>query len=228
VFPIKDNVPSKRFPVMNWIIILANLAVFMYQLSLGDKELGQFFHTYGLVPSKVTNLDGEVSPLFFSALFPFLTNMFLHGGWFHFIGNMWTLFIFGDNVENSMGRVGYLLFYLLCGVGASFTHFFLHLDSTIPAIGASGAISGVMAAYMFLYPFGKIVFLVPILFFPLFFRLSAFIYIGLWFLIQLYSGTSQLVYANSASDIAFWAHIGGFGVGVLFHRLFVLPSNKRR
>jgi membrane associated rhomboid family serine protease len=152
--------------------------------------------------------------------------MFLHGGWGHIISNMWILFIFGDNVEDRMGKIKYFLFYILCGLIASFTHFILHRNSPIPAIGASGAISGIMAAYMLLFPKSTIISIVPIIIIPLFIPIPALIYIGIWFLGQLLSGTTSLMLSDTATGIAFWAHIGGFLGGILFYRSFDSPSRR--
>jgi membrane associated rhomboid family serine protease len=140
---------------------------------------------------------------------------------------MWFLYIFGDNVEDRMGKVNYLLFYLLAGLLASITHFVLYIHSQVPAIGASGAISGVMAAYMFLFPRSKIITLIPIFFIlPLFVSIRAFIFIGIWFVIQLINGTGHLLFHGAATGIAFWAHIGGFVAGMLLFRLFIMKKQK--
>lgn len=216
MFPINDTIPHERFPIVNWFIIAVNAGVFFFELSLDEKAIREFFQTYGLVPADFAS-SNKLNP---ATYLPFLSNMFLHGGWGHFIGNMWTLFIFGDNVENRMGGFRYLLFYLLCGVLASGTHFYLYQSSTIPSLGASGAISGVMGAYMFLFPKSRIIFFVPILFIPFFIPIPALIYLAFWFIGQFLSGTYTLFH-NVAAGIAFWAHIGGFASGALIHRIFV-------
>lgn len=222
MFPIKDSIPATRFPIMNWIIILANTAVFILQLQMTDQQLGNFFMKFGLIPSHFNNWKQEdFLSLRIFTVFPFITNIFLHGGWIHFLANMWTLVIFGDNVENRMGSFRYLGFYLLSGIIASAAHAFVNAGSDIPAIGASGAISGVMAAYLFLFPFAKVVLFVPVIFIPLFFQVPSFIYIGLWFLIQLWNGGFLLASATQSSGIAFWAHIGGFIAGVILFRFFL-------
>ncbi|MEZ4825024.1 MAG: rhomboid family intramembrane serine protease [Bacteroidia bacterium] len=150
----------------------------------------------------------------------FQSNMFLHGGWLHLIGNVWTLYIFGDNVEDRMGRRRYLAFYLLCGLIAGITHIVFNWNSPIPSIGASGAIAGVMGAYMFMFPGSKILMLFPIFYIPFFFRIPAFVYLGLWFVFQLLDGTSDLFAPEAVGGVAFWAHIGGFAGGVVIYRLF--------
>lgn len=194
---------------------------------LNSQQAEMMIFNYGLVPDQV-RID-EVDSLYELRIIlirPFFTNMFLHGGWLHLISNMWILFIFGDNVEDRMGKLRYFVFYLLCGILASFTHFTLHRNSPVPAIGASGAISGIMAAYMFMFPKSTIVSLVPIIIIPLFIPIPALIYIGIWFLGQLLSGTSSLMLSDNATGIAFWAHIGGFVGGMLLYRFF--DSSKRK
>lgn len=221
MFPINDTIKHERFPIVNWIIILANAVVFFYELSLDQKAIQEFFYAYGLVPAAF-NEASKINPLVY---FPFLSNMFLHGGWGHFIGNMWTLFIFGDNVEDRMGKFRYLGFYLITGVLASATHYFLNQASEIPSLGASGAISGVMGAYMFLFPRSRIIFFIPIFFIPYFIPIPAFIYLAFWFIGQFLSGTYSL-FQETAGGIAFWAHIGGFVAGALLFRFFLYKRRK--
>jgi membrane associated rhomboid family serine protease len=156
---------------------------------------------------------------------PFFSNMFLHGGWGHIISNMWVLYIFGDNVEDRLGKLRYFFFYIFCGFAASMTHFILYRNSAVPAIGASGAISGVMAAYMLMFPRSTIISLVPIIIIPLFIPIPALIYIGLWFILQLFSGTTSLM-SGAATEIAFWAHIGGFLGGLWLCRILVRRTRK--
>ncbi len=194
---------------------------------LSSEQAEMMIFNYGLVPDQVRL--AEVRSLYelrITLLRPFFTNMFLHGGWVHLISNMWILFIFGDNVEDRMGKLRYFVFYILCGILAGFTHFILHRNSPVPAIGASGAISGIMAAYMIMFPKSTIVSLVPIIIIPLFIPIPALIYIGIWFLGQLFSGTSSLMLSDNATGIAFWAHIGGFVGGMLLYRFF--DSAKRK
>jgi len=186
-------------------------------------------YRFGLVPdniriSSISNLY-EWRIIIFR---PFFTNMFLHGGWGHIISNMWILFIFGDNVEDRMGKIRYFLFYILCGLTASFTHFVLYRNSPVPAIGASGAISGVMAAYMLMFPKSTILSFIPVFIIPLFLPIPAIVYIGIWFIGQLFSGTTSLMLSNSASGIAFWAHIGGFLGGLVLWRFFDSTRRKGR
>jgi len=208
---------------MNWIIIGLNTLVFLFELSLTEPQIKALFETYGVVP---LHFSGSPEPLPLTAYFPFLSSMFLHGGWAHYLGNMWTLFIFGDNVEDRMGPARYLVFYLLSGLGAGILHYYLNILSDMPAIGASGAISGVMAAYMVMFPHSRIIFIFPIFIFPFFFELSAFFYIGAWFFGQLLSGTSFLMAGSDASSIAFWAHVGGFLTGLALYRFFITKKDS--
>lgn len=223
MFPIADTIPSSRIPLVNYFLIFLNVVVFSFQVLLPPDVLEVFFYHFGLVPARYTNnyfaYKVGLSP---ENYFPFFSNIFLHGGWAHIIGNMWTLYIFGDNVEDRMGHWRYLLFYLLCGITASVTHFYVNPDSTVPAVGASGAISGVMGAYMLLFPKSRIIFLFVFFFVIDFIQIPAFIYLFFWFLGQLFSGTiSLLTLPQNVGGIAFWAHIGGFAGGILLHKFFI-------
>lgn len=228
MIPLRDTIPSRSFPIVTWLLIITNVTVFVFEVfMLSSQQAEMMIFNYGLVPDQVRLTEvGSLYELRITLLRPFFTNMFLHGGWLHLISNMWILFIFGDNVEDRMGKLRYFVFYVLCGILASFTHFILHRNSPVPAIGASGAIAGIMAAYMFMFPKSTIVSLVPIFIIPLFIPIPALIFIGIWFLIQLLSGTSSLMLSDSATGIAFWAHIGGFVGGMLLYRFF--DSSKRK
>ena len=228
MIPLRDTIPSRSFPIVNWLLILANISIFLYEVFVLDTQQAELMiFDFGLIPDKVRfdEID-NLRELRVTILRPFFTNMFLHGGWGHLISNMWILFIFGDNIEDRMGKVRYFLFYILCGLIASFAHFILHRNSAVPAIGASGAISGVMAAYMVMFPKSTIISLVPIIIIPLFIPIPALIYIGIWFFVQLWSGTASLMLSDSATGIAFWAHIGGFIGGLALYRFF--DKSKRK
>ena len=167
MFPLKDTIPSHSPPLMLWMLLLVNAGVFFFELQLSEAQVEQFFYLFGLVPARYSHAAwARWAGLPIDDYWPFLTHMFLHGGLLHFIGNMWTLWIFGDNVEDRMGPVRFLIFYLLCGLAASLVHYFTNLYSTVPTVGASGAIAGVMGAYFLLYPHARIIMMVPILFLP--------------------------------------------------------------
>ncbi len=222
MFPIRDTIPSRHRPVGVWILILANALVFLVELGLSDPGLERVFHVFGIVPRRFTDTAWAQTAGFPAHGYaPFLTHMFLHAGWLHFLGNVWTLWIFGDNVEDRMGTVRFLIFYMVCGVVAGLAQMFASADSPIPSIGASGAIAGVMGAYFVLYPRAKVITLVPLFFYPLFFELPAVVYLGLWFWLQLFSGTLSLTQAGQVGGIAFLAHVGGFVAGVVLQRLFL-------
>lgn len=215
MIPLKDKNPSPVFPYVNLSIILVNVLVFFYELSLGY-SLQDFIYHYGIVPARYFDL--QISHYFslVDQIRPLFASMFLHGGWLHLIGNMWTLYIFGDNVEGHLGHFRYLMFYLLCGLMAALIHLLTNLHSQMPTIGASGAIAGIMGAYFLLYPNARIVTLVFIFFFITMIEIPAYVFLGFWFFIQFFNGAfSVLSGANRFGGIAWWAHIGGFGGGIL-------------
>ncbi len=162
-----------------------------------------------------------------SAIYPFFTSMFLHGSWTHLISNMWSLWLFGDNVEDRLGHFRFILFYLLCGFLAMVSHFMFHTSSYIPAIGASGAIAGVMGAYFILFPYSRITTLIPVLFLPMFIKVPALVYLAVWFLLQLYNGAISTFIGVRGSGIAWWAHIGGFLGGILLLKLLYTRRYRR-
>ncbi|MBN2482366.1 MAG: rhomboid family intramembrane serine protease [Bacteroidales bacterium] len=228
MIPLKDTIPSNSYPVVNWLLILINVAVFLSAVFFLNADQSEaLIYRYGLIPDAVRLSEAvNLHEIRISVIRPFFTNMFLHGGWGHIISNMWILYIFGDNVEDRMGKVRYFLFYILCGLLAGITHFILYRNSAVPAIGASGAISGVMAAYMLMFPKSTIISFVPIFIIPLLLPIPALVYIGIWFIGQLLSGTTVLMLSNSATGIAFWAHIGGFVGGLWIYRYF--DSSRRK
>lgn len=216
MIPIRDTIRSKTIPVVNYLIIGINIITFFWQLSLGPYLRDALF-LYGIVPIRYS--DPEISAQFtkFQQLIPFISSMFLHGGFLHIVGNMWFLYIFGDNIEDRLGHFRYLIFYLLCGIVAGIVHLYTNWESKIPTIGASGAISGIMGAYLILYPQSRILTLIPIFLFFQFVEIPAFIFLGYWFLIQLFSAS---ITPKSIGGIAWWAHIGGFLAGLLFVKIF--------
>ncbi|HCZ06829.1 MAG: hypothetical protein PWP37_1220 [Thermotogota bacterium] len=224
MFPLKDTIPSYTKPVLTISLIAANVIVFFYELSLDPRELMIFLYNYGFVPGRYTLEQlKEVAVFKSNPIIPVISSMFLHGGWTHLIGNMWSLWLFGDNVEDLMGKFNFLIFYICSGLVAMGMHFITNLHSTVPTIGASGAISGVMGAYFAFFPYSRIITLVFIFFFPMFVAIPAVIYLGLWFLSQIFNGTLSVVVGNF-SGVAWWAHIGGFIFGMLAGSFFV----KRR
>ena len=221
MLPISDNVPSRHPSFVTWSIIAVNVLVFVYQSSLGEFELFRLVYLYGIVPRRFANLSDLPMGLLTDAGLPLITNMFLHGGLLHLISNMWPLYLFGDNVEDRIGHINFLLFYLLTGVIAGGTHIVFNLSSTVPAVGASGAIAGIMAAYFVFFPTARIVTLVPVFFIPMFFHIPAFFFVLIWFMTQLYSGVVHTIAGGSEmGGIAWWAHIGGFVAGIGLQRLF--------
>lgn len=209
MFPIKDTIRSHSFPLVTYAIILINTLVFLFETSLSATDLDILIYTFGLVPADFS-LSNPLTWL------PLLSHMFLHGSWWHLISNMWTLFIFGDNVEDRMGSGRFLLFYLMGGVAAGMIQMIQGADPNIPSIGASGAIAAVLGAYFVSFPRAKVVTFVPFLIFIWFVNIPAVLYLGFWFVSQLFSGIT----ATSASGIAWWAHIGGFVFGLLLSLLF--------
>lgn len=225
MLPVKDTIPSQTPPLMTWALLVVNGLVFFYELQLTDAELESVFYFFGLVPARYAHPEwARWVGFLVDSYWPFLTSLFLHGGWLHIIGNMWSLWIFGDNVEDRMGPVHFLLFYLLCGIAASVMHYYTNLHSTLPAVGASGAIAGVMGAYFVLYPTARIIAVFPIFFFPVFLEVPAILYLGIWFYSQLFSGVLwSVVGTGHVGGIAWWAHIGGFVTGMLLLGWFTQP-----
>ena len=224
MFPLQTTVPLRNPPVVTWALIALNCVVFLYQISLSEPELELFLSRFALIPGRYFAPDAP-SSLGVLDYLPFVTNMFLHGGWLHLILNMWTLWLFGRTVEDRFGSARYLLFYLLCGAVASTTHALVNATSEIPALGASGAIAGVLGCYMRMFPLSRVVVMIPILFFPFFFELPAIVFTGLWFLVQVMQGTADLFGPPAGAGVAWWAHIGGFVAGFVLTPL--LQQSKR-
>ncbi len=221
MIPLKDTIPSRHLPIMTWLLIILNFVIFVYQLRLGSNGYIRLIEYFGLIPAYYRTGLTDITNIF-----PFISYIFLHSGWLHVVGNMWALWLFGDNVEDKMGSFRFLVFYIIMGVIAGMVHVFSDPSSTIPTIGGSGAIAGVMGAYFVMYPGARIVTLIPLFFIPLFFEIPAVIYLGFWLFSQVYS---VIINHNSGtvSNIAWFAHIGGFLAGALFHRLFFQPYRER-
>lgn len=213
MIPLRDTVPSRTVPFINYMLILLNVLAFLYEISLGGR-VEEFIYHVGVVPSRVFGhfASGNVGA---STLTPFVTSMFLHGGWWHLIGNMLFLYIFGDNVEDRFGHARYIFFYLLAGIAAATTQVVLNASSGVPMVGASGAIAGVLGAYVLMFPSARVVTLIPIFIFFQIVELPAFVFLGIWFLMQIFSGMMALGIGADAGGVAWWAHIGGFVVGAI-------------
>jgi len=229
VIPLHDSIPSRSTPLVTRALILLNAVVFFFELTLSPHELERVFYLFGIVPARFTHPAWAAWVGFpMDDYWPLLTHQFLHGGWLHLLGNMWTLWIFGDNVEDRMGHARFAIFYLLCGMAAGLVQMWSAPDSTVPAIGASGAIAGVLAAYLLWFPRSRLIMLLPVFFLPFFFELPAVLYLLWWFLIQLFSGTFSLLAPDEGGGIAWWAHIGGFATGAILCWFFRRPRRARR
>ncbi|HPF21443.1 MAG TPA: rhomboid family intramembrane serine protease [Syntrophomonas sp.] len=215
MIPLRDSTPSDRFPLVTVVLILINLLIFMFETTLGSAALEALVYTYGLVPSQMIHYNGPLT-----GYLPFISSTFLHGSWMHVIGNMWVLWLFGDNVEDKMGHGRFLFFYLLCGLVAGITHVAFEPGSQVPVVGASGAAAGIMGAYFLMFRHARVFTYIP----PIFlFNIPAGIYLGFWALTQLFYGTFQTL---AQGQIAFWAHVGGFAAGMIIYRFFLQARNE--
>lgn len=232
MIPIRDDQPRFSTPYITYAFVALNVATFLFELSIGaqsHRALNAFIYAYGVVPEHFTEaLSGHIPLSNFGLFIPILTSMFLHASWLHILGNMWVLWIFGDNIEDYLGHFPYLIFYLVCGFAASITHIFLNFGSNVPSVGASGAIAGVMGAYFLLYPKARVLTLVPFLvFFTVW--LPAWVVLGYWFLTQFVSGATTIAFSSqTGGGIAFWAHVGGFVAGIVMIKLFPQRANRER
>jgi membrane associated rhomboid family serine protease len=225
MIPLRDQNPSRSTPVVTRGLIVLNAVLFLYELSLGS-GLRDFMFSWGLVPARLAaayDLGGE--PLAWTGI-TLASSMFLHGGWLHLVGNMWYLWIFGDNVEDQFGAVPFLLFYVAAGVAASLLHAFTNLESRVPTLGASGAIAGVLGAYAVMFPRARVITLVPL--FPFFqvIPLPAVLMLGVWFLFQFVAGAISVGQGGAGGGVAWWAHIGGFLFGVVVAKI-TYPFRRR-
>lgn len=222
MIPLRDTIRSQTFPVVNVSLIVINILIYFYEFMLG-KGIEGFITQFGLTPVRFFwglhhNIPDAVIPVF--------SSMFLHGDWFHVLSNMWFLYIFGDNVEDRTGHGGYLAFYLLCGAGAALSQIFFFRDSTIPMVGASGAIAGILGAYFLLFPHSRVLTLVPIFIFLQLIEIPAVVFLIFWFVIQFISGA--MMSSGAKGGVAWWAHIGGFVFGMLLIFLFKKPEKKEQ
>ncbi len=232
MIPIRDDTPRYSTPFVTYFIIALNTVVFLFELSVGwqsQRALSGLMYEFGVVPHRFELvLSGTLRYSLPGLSLTILTSMFLHASWLHIIGNMWVLWIFGDNIEDYLGHFLYLVFYLLCGFAGAITHILSNIASRLPSIGASGAIAGVMGAYFVLYPRARVLTVVPLIVFFTFWWLPAWIVLGYWFLVQFLSGAATAIVQSgeTAGGVAFWAHVGGFVAGIVLIKL--LPERPRR
>jgi membrane associated rhomboid family serine protease len=234
MIPIRDDTPRFSTPYVTYFLIAINAVIFLFEWSVGlqnQRALNALMYEFGVVPTHVTAaLSGSPQFNLVEAFVPILTSMFLHASWLHIIGNMWVLWIFGDNIEDYLGHFRYLLFYLVTGIAASIAHILLNPGSRVPSVGASGAIAGVMGAYFVLYPRARVLTIVPLIIFFTFWWLPAWIVLGYWFLVQFLSGaaTAIAVSDQSGGGIAFWAHVGGFVAGIVLIKIMSERPHRAR
>lgn len=222
LFPLRDTNPTRHRPVMTWTLIAVTSAVYVLEALLHPEHLQQIAYLFGIVPARYSHPEWALRVGFpLDDYWPFVSSIFLHAGVLHLVSNMWILWIFGDNVEDRMGPWRFLGFYLLCGVIAGLVHWWTNTHSVVPTVGASGAIAGVLGAYVVLYPRARVVTLFLLVFWPLIFELPAVFYLFYWFAIQLLSGTAALLGPQQVGGVAWWAHVGGFAAGAVLVRLFL-------
>ena len=217
MLPIQDINPTRRFPIVNYILIAINVIVFLTQLSMSEQQLNQVYLTQSVVPVLASR-----APFAVETLLDIVRIMFFHAGWAHLLGNMLYLWIFGDNVEDRLGRVLYLAFYLFCGFAASYAQVLIDPKSQIPLVGASGAIAGVLGGYLVLYPGVQVRALILLGYFSRLTEISALYVLGFWFVLQLFNGVTSLGPDTAEGGVAFFAHVGGFVVGVILLFVFKL------
>lgn len=231
MIPIRDDTPRYTTPFINYLLIALNTLVFLFEVSLNPRTRDAFVFQFGVEPIRVLAALGLTNVYVpHASAVPLLTSMFLHASWLHLIGNMWVLWIFGDNIEDYLGHFSYLIFYLVSGLAASVAHILLNANSSVPSVGASGAIAGVMGAYFLLFPSARVLTLVPLIIFFTFIWLPAWIVLGYWFVLQFLSGAAtSIAYANRSAGggIAFWAHVGGFLAGIIMIKLLPQRMNRR-
>ncbi|GAB4113610.1 MAG: rhomboid family intramembrane serine protease [Candidatus Caldatribacteriota bacterium] len=219
MFPLWDDQPTRRFPFITITIIIMNVLVFIYQVSLGE-GFNQFIYSMGLIPFEISHFidlyPPGPSPIYLTIFY----SMFMHGSLIHLIGNMLFLWIFGNNIEDFFGRIPFILFYLLCGVAAAFTQILFNPNSTIPMVGASGAIAGVLGGYLILYPRARVTTVIIFGFFIRLVRIPALIFLGLWIIYQFLYGISSLSVSSAEGGVAWFAHIGGYIAGLISVKVY--------
>ena len=229
VFPIQSGVVNRYPATVTWALIAANGILFLFQVSLSPPALERFLSGFALIPARYFGeLAVVMPPGGIVDYLPFISNMFLHGGWSHLILNMWTLWIFGPAVEDRLGRIRFLVFYLIAGIAASFAHALVNANSVVPALGASGAIAGVIGCYVRMFPLARLIMMIPILFFPFFFEIPAIAFAFFWMLMQIIPGVATLIVPTEGGGVAWWAHIGGFVGGWVLAPLVRRPARGYR
>ena len=211
MIPLRDNIQIRSFPFVTILLFLINCYVFYLELTATNQQIAEIMNRYSLVPAAFVKAITQQS-LYMGDYLQLISNLFLHGGWLHIIGNLWFLFLFGRTSEGCLGHLKYFIFYLVCGVAANLVQVAFDPSSDIPVIGASGAISGILGSYIFCFPRARISTLIPIFFFFTIVEIPALVFIGIWFLLQVYQGT--LSNSMAGSNVAWWAHIGGFLMGI--------------
>ncbi len=226
MIPLRDDNPTQTTPIIVYILVTINIVVFLHQLNLGS-NIEEFFQLYAVIPQQLSDsLDGIRSSQSFPEILTLITSQFLHGGLMHIGFNMLFLLTFGNNIEDDLGHFRFLFFYLTCGVLAGLTHWFFGMESTVPTIGASGAIAGVMGAYIIKYPRAQILTLIPLGFFITTVRIPAVFFLGFWFLQQAINSVVSLGMPEAMTGVAYWAHAGGFVFGAILGPLMGLMSDR--
>jgi membrane associated rhomboid family serine protease len=225
MIPIRDSIPCTITPYVTWALMVLCSVIFLLMLLLPDEAAQQLLYQYGMVPVRYTHPEWAARMGFSNDFgLSFATNLFLHGGWLHLGFNLVFLWIFADNIEELMGHKRFLMFYMLCGVIATLVQWLFTPTLGIPVVGASGAIAGVLGAYFCKFPYARVLFVVPILFFPIFFELPAIAFLGFWVIMQLQNISTAALFTGVAVDSAWWAHLGGFIAGASLFRFFQNPT----
>ncbi len=222
MIPIRDTIPCYSRPYVSWALIAINSIVFLLLQFMPEHVRQLFLFHYGMIPARYSHPEWARHMGFADdAYFSFISSMFIHAGWLHIIMNVWFIWIFADNIEDRMGHFRFLVFYFVCGLIGSLLQFYFNPSLTIPVVGASGAIAGVMGAYFLLYPFARIVIWIPLFFLPIFFEIPAIAFLGFWVILQMQNATLSIVDSQSITSVAWWEHLGGFIAGMLLHQFFL-------
>ena len=228
MIPIRDSIHCKTKPYVSWSIMAICIGIFLVMKLMPYEMQRQLTYFYGMVPIRYSNPQWATGfglpPDYYLS---FLTSLFLHGGWLHIIINIWFMWIFAKNIEDRMGHAMFLIFYLICGIIATFIQWYFDQDLAIPVVGASGAIAGVLGAYFILDPFARVVVWIPLFFLPIFIEVPAISFLGFWVIIQFQNATSTLLFDGVTADVAWWAHLGGFVTGAIIHPLFINTVKKQ-